>query len=121
MHLGDERACRVDHRQLAAAASLTTACDTPCALNIVTAPSGTSFSSSTKRAPLFLQGFDHMLVVNDLMAHIDGRAELLERALDDVDGPHDAGAKAARLCKNYAHQRLPPLRPALQPNRLAPA
>jgi hypothetical protein len=35
--------------------------------------------------------------VDDLVAHVDRRAELLERALDDLDRAIDAGAKAARL------------------------
>ena len=37
-----------------------------------------------------------MAVVHDLVAHIDGRAELLQRQLDDLDRPVDAGAEAAR-------------------------
>ena len=31
------------------------------------------------------------------MAHVDRWAVLLQRALDDLDGTHDAGAKTARL------------------------
>ena len=47
--------------------------------------------------PLVFQAFDHVFVVNDLMPHIDRRAILLERALDDFDRAHDARAKAAWL------------------------
>ena len=36
-----------------------------------------------------------MAIVDDLVAHVDGRAELLQRQLDDLDRPVDAGAKAA--------------------------
>ena len=52
---------------------------------------------------LVLQRVDDMLVVDDLVAHIDGLAILLERALDDVDGAHHAGAKAARLGQDDLH------------------
>jgi hypothetical protein len=41
-----------------------------------------------------LQAFDDMAIVDDLVAHIDRRAILLERAFDDLDGPVDAGAEA---------------------------
>jgi hypothetical protein len=38
-----------------------------------------------------------MVVVDDLVAHIDRRAELLERSLNDLDGTVDPCAEAARL------------------------
>ncbi len=44
-----------------------------------------------------LQALDHVFVVHDLVPDIDRRAVLLQRALDDLDGTHDARAKAARL------------------------
>ena len=43
-----------------------------------------------------LQIVDHKFVVDDLMAHIDRRAIKRQRPLDNVDGPHHAGAKTAR-------------------------
>jgi hypothetical protein len=46
---------------------------------------------------LGLEVVDDVGVVHDLVAHVDGRAELLQRALDDLDGAVDAGAEAARL------------------------
>ena len=46
---------------------------------------------------LVLQRRHDMLVVHDLVAHIDGLAELIERLFDDIDGADDAGAKAAWL------------------------
>ena len=42
------------------------------------------------------QLLDDMLVVDDLLAHIDRRAVQLERALDGLHGTVDAGAVAAR-------------------------
>ncbi len=44
-----------------------------------------------------LQRFDDEFVVNDLVAHIDRRAVFFQCALNDIDRPHDAGAKTARL------------------------
>ncbi len=46
--------------------------------------------------PALGQLLDHVLVVDDLLAHVDGRAVELERALDGLDGAIDAGAVAAR-------------------------
>ena len=51
VHLGDQRAGRVDRVQAAAEALGRTAGETPCAENTTVAPSGTSSSSSTKTAP----------------------------------------------------------------------
>ena len=47
------------------------------------------------RAALAQLGHD-VLVVDDLLAHVDRRAVELERALDGLDGAIDAGAVAAR-------------------------
>ena len=49
---------------------------------------------------------DHPLVVHDLVAHVDRRPVFIERAFDDLDRAHDAGAKPARLGQNNLH--LPP-------------
>ena len=46
---------------------------------------------------LVLQALDHVLVVHDLVAHVDGRAVLLQRPFHDLDRTHHARAKAARL------------------------
>jgi hypothetical protein len=42
------------------------------------------------------QAIDDETVVDDFVAHIDGRAEPLERQLDDLDCSVDTGAEAAR-------------------------
>ena len=52
---------------------------------------------------LRLERFDHVAIVNDLMAHVDGRAMLGQRPLDNIDRPNNAGAKPARLSKNDLH------------------
>src|SRR6185312_8895613 len=57
-----------------------------------------------------LQGVDHPFIVHDLVTHIDRRPVFLERAFDDLDGAHHAGAKSARLREDDPH-RAPPLAP----------
>jgi hypothetical protein len=42
------------------------------------------------------EALDHVLVVNDLVTHINRRTMHRERPLDSVDRPHHAGAEAAR-------------------------
>ena len=44
-----------------------------------------------------LQVIDHIGVVNDLMAHVNRRAKLGQRPLDDFNGAVHPGAKAAWL------------------------
>ena len=60
---------------------------------------------------LLAQVVDDVGVVHDLVAHVDRRAEALQRALDDLDRTVDAGAKAARLGEDdffeAHHQRIP--------------
>ena len=48
---------------------------------------------------------DHVLVVDDLFADVDGGAVVLERALDRLHGAIDAGAVAARGGEQYALRR----------------
>jgi len=55
---------------------------------------------------LGLQAFDHEAVVNDLVAHIDGRAVPLERAFDDLDGALDAGAETAGRSQEQGDGRV---------------
>ena len=46
-------------------------------------------------------------VVDDLVAHVDRRTELRERALDDLDRTVDAGTEAARLGEDDIHHNTP--------------
>ena len=46
--------------------------------------------------PAGLEIADDVDVVDDLLAHVDGRAVVLERTLDRLDGALDAGAVPAR-------------------------
>jgi hypothetical protein len=61
------------------------------------APLGTSCQLLDEDCALGLQIVDDELVVHDLVAHVDRRAELRERLLDDSDGAVDAGAEAAGI------------------------
>ena len=45
---------------------------------------------------LRLQALDNVAVVDDLVADVDGRAESLQRLLDNLDGALHARAEAAR-------------------------
>jgi hypothetical protein len=49
------------------------------------------------------QAVDHVFVVHDFVAHIDGRPEQLQRALHDIYGAIDACAEAARIGEKYFH------------------
>ena len=46
---------------------------------------------------LVLQFLDDEAVVDDLLAHVDRRAEGLQRDPDNINGPHHPGAESARL------------------------
>ena len=84
-----------------------TARGTPCAEKITGASvSGTSSSSRDEDRALPLEALDHVLVVDDLVPHIDRRAVHRERLLDGVDRPHDACAEAARRAEQDGEGRL---------------
>jgi hypothetical protein len=48
---------------------------------------------------------DNMPIVNDLMAHIDGRAMSFQSTIDNLDRADHARTKAARLSKDNTHIR----------------
>ncbi len=52
-----------------------------------------------------LELFDDVAVVDDLVADIDRRTETLERELDDLDRPVDAGAEAPRRAEKDVKRR----------------
>ena len=47
--------------------------------------------------PLGSQIGHHMVVVNDLVPHINGRTKLLKRTLNDLDGPINTRTKPSGL------------------------
>ena len=97
MHLGHQRARRVEHAQAARlgfrAHGLRHAVR---AENHRTAVGHFVQVLDEDRAFL-AQILDDVGVVHDLVAHVDRRAELLDGPLDDLDRAVDAGAEAARL------------------------
>src|SRR4029453_12783192 len=50
-----------------------------------------------KNSAFGLETFNHMFVVDDLVPDIYRRTIFLQRLFDDLNGPHDASAEAARL------------------------
>src|SRR5262249_9940838 len=60
-----------------------------------------------KMRALGLEAFHHVPVVHDLVAHVDRRAILLQRALDDLDRAYDTGAETARLSQGPTHSSEP--------------
>ena len=58
-------------------------------------------SRSTKTAPCSLQRLDDVPVVHDLLAHVDRGAVALQRLLDGLHRPVDAGAVAARFGQQH--------------------
>ncbi len=102
--LGDERAGGIEHGQ---AAGLRLLLDAPG--DAMGTEDGHRLGRHFRQVldedrALLLQAFDHVFVVNDLVADIDRRAILLQRAFDDFDRAHNARAKAARLGKKHLHR-----------------
>ena len=96
VHLADQGACRVDVKQV-----------TPLSLrrHRFRHPVGGKDHGHVRRhlvqlldedGAFGLQVFDDETIVHDLMPDIDRCPELLQRPFDDLDGPVDARAEAAR-------------------------
>ena len=65
---------------------------------------GSAHVSGETRA-LATQVVDDVPVVNDLMAHVDGRAMSFKSAIDNLDRADHARTKAAGLSKDNTHIR----------------
>ncbi len=103
VHLGDQRAGRVDHRQAAlAGAALDRAGDAMRAEDRHAARRDLVDLVDEPRA-LGAQPLDDVTVVDDLVPDIDRRAVFLDRALDDLDRAFDSGAKPSGLCQHHSH------------------
>ena len=95
--LGDQRAGGVEHRKAAAGRLFLDAFG-----DAVRAEDGHRIirylgHRLDEAGALGLKTIDHVFVVHDFVTYVDRRAVLLQRALDNLDGPHHARAKAARL------------------------
>ena len=103
VHFGDQRAGGVQHRQAARLRGLDHRLRHAMGGKHRHRAFGHFVQLFDKAGALALERVHHMAVMDDLMAHIDGLAELIERLFDDVDGAHHPGTKAARLGKNDSH------------------
>src|SRR5512139_2526238 len=54
-----------------------------------------------KDNPFLLKALHNMVVMDDLVKHIEWRTVLFERAFDGLDGHFDTGAKAAWLGEKH--------------------
>ena len=104
VHLGHQRAGRVDRLEVAArvASSCTTGRDAVRGEDDGGALGHLVGLVDEDRARASRSVGDDVLVVHDLLAHVDRRAVELERLLDGDDGPVDAGAVAARRREQHA-------------------
>ena len=103
VHLGDQGAGGIDHRQPALGRQ---------GFDALRHPVGREHGHGARRHVVQLidedgaagaQVFHDIAVVHDLVTDVDRRAILLECALDDFDGPFDPGAKTPRLGQDDTH------------------
>jgi hypothetical protein len=78
-------------------ASAWTALETPCALKMTVAAVRHFVKLLDEHRAELAQAVHDVAVVDHLVAHVDRRAEQLQRPFDDVDGAIDAGAEAAGI------------------------
>ncbi len=96
VHLGDQRAGRVDHLELAlAGVGVHLGGDAVCGEDDDRALGHLGLAVHEHRAAIGQVAHD-VAVVDDLLADVDRRAEVVERPLDRVHGAIDAGAVASR-------------------------
>ncbi len=97
MHLGDERAGGVKHEHPPIAGRLRHGFRHPMGGKHDRRVGLRDFVQFLDEdSPLGLEGFDHIAVMHDGVADIDGRAIFFERELDDLDRAVDARAESPR-------------------------
>ena len=101
--LGHQRTGRVEHRQAALRGLVLDALGDAMGAEDRDGVVGNFRHVLHEHGALGLEAFDDVLVVHDLVPHIDRRAVFLQRALDDLDGAHDASAKSPRLSQDHFH------------------
>src|SRR5689334_21473687 len=105
MYLGDKGTGRVEHRQPSPLRFSHDRLGNPVSTEDGHRPLRHFVKFFDKARAFALQSFDHVAVMHDLMADVDGTTVFLQRVLDNVDGPHHARAKASRLGKDHAHRQ----------------
>ena len=104
VHLGDQRAGGVEYGQPAYARLLHHRSGHPVRGEDDRGPLRHLAQLLDENRPETAQAIHHVAVVDDLVTHVDRRAEQLERTLDDVDGPIDTGAEDAWVGEQNLHQ-----------------
>ena len=121
MHLGDERADRVDDAQSTALAALAHRRRDSVRREDADLSGGDLVLVVDEDRPEPLEPADDMVVVDDLVPDVDRRAVLREQPLDDLDRAVDSGAKGARRGEEdaLAHATASRLRSARRAPRAA--
>ena len=104
VHLGDERAGRVQYRKFTLRRFFLDALGDAMRAEDGDRMRGNLGEILDKARPFGLQALDDMLVVHNLMADIDRRTIFLQSAFHDLDRTHHAGAKTARLSEDNLHE-----------------
>ena len=97
VHLGHQRAGGVEHGEAARAGPLMDSLGHAVGAEDDHGSVGYLVELFDEDGAARAQRLDHVAVVHDLVAHVDGGAEVLERPLDDLDGPIDSGTEAAGI------------------------
>ena len=102
VHLGDQRAGGVDHRQLPVGGQLLDALGDAMGGEDRHRAGRDLVQLIDEHGAAGAQVLHHVAVVDDLVADVDRRAVLLQRPLDDLDRPLHAGAETAGLGQDDA-------------------
>jgi hypothetical protein len=103
VHLGHQRAGRVEHAQAASARLRLHRLGDPVRAEDHGGVGRDLVELLDEHGAEAAQAVHHEPVVHDLVAHVDRRAEQLDGALDDVDGAVHARAEAARIGEQDLH------------------
>ncbi len=103
MHLGDERARRVDQAEAARFGFPEDGRGDAVGAEDGDAPGGHFGEFLDEDGPFVAQVPDDVAVVDNLASDVDRRAEDLQRKVHDLDGAIDAGAKAAGIGEKDVH------------------
>jgi len=95
MNLGHQRACSVDDLETSGLAGFAHRRRYTMGRVNDTLPCRNFLNLVNKNRALFRQLIDHKAVVDDLTAHVNGRAKGIEGDLYDIDRADNAGAEAA--------------------------
>src|SRR3546814_6021866 len=119
MDLGDQRAGRIEDRQLALARLLTHRLRNAVRRENASRTFRHFIDFLDEHRALGAQTLDDETVMHDFMTHIDRRTQHFERTLDDLDCPIDSSPKAARMGKQNITQdpAFPPQPPQVSASK----